>query len=79
MHRGYTRKSISLESNRFITKQKQRMATFKIEVRETLSRLIEIEAQSIDEAYLKAKEMYSSQEIVLDADDFVEMELIKIE
>lgn len=55
------------------------METFKIEVKETLSRIIEIEANSMDEAYLKVKEMYSIEEIVLDANDYVDTDFIEIE
>jgi len=51
------------------------METFKIEVKETLSRIIEIEANSNDEAVLKVKEMYQMEEIVLDYDDFVTTEI----
>lgn len=55
------------------------METFKIEVKETLSRIVEIEANSYDEAYFKVKEMYNSEEIVLDADDYIETEFLEFE
>ncbi|MBK7986880.1 MAG: DpnD/PcfM family protein [Ignavibacteria bacterium] len=55
------------------------MQTFKIEVKETLSRIIEIEANSEDEAYLKVKGMYRNEEIVLDENDFVDTDFIEIE
>lgn len=55
------------------------METFKIEVKETLSKIIEIEAISKEEALLKIEDLYYKQEIVLDADDFVEAEFLKIE
>jgi len=55
------------------------METFKIEVKETLSRIFEIEANSNEEALLKIEDLYKKQEIVLDADDFVETEFLKIE
>ncbi|MGL4909295.1 MAG: DpnD/PcfM family protein [Bacteroidales bacterium] len=51
------------------------METFKIEVKETLSRIIEIEANSNDEAVLKVKEMYKKEKIVLSSDDFVTAEI----
>lgn len=51
------------------------MATFKIEVKETLSKIIEIEASSNDEAFMKVKEMYQKEEIVLSSDDFVTTEI----
>ncbi len=53
------------------------MKTFKIEVIETLSRIIEIEANSSDDAYLKVKEMYDSEEIVLDSDDYTGTEFLE--
>lgn len=55
------------------------METFKIEVKETLSRIIEIEANSNEEALVKIEDLYKNEEIVLDADDFVEAEFLKIE
>lgn len=55
------------------------METFKIEVKETLSRIIEIEANSDEEALLIIKELYKKQEMVLDSDDFTEAEFLKIE
>lgn len=55
------------------------METFKIEIQEFLSRIIEVEAKTENEAITKARAMYENQEIVLDSDDFVssEVELIK--
>jgi hypothetical protein len=55
------------------------METFKIEVKETLSRIIEIEANSMDEAYSKVREMYRNEEIVLDENDYVGTDFIEIE
>jgi hypothetical protein len=55
------------------------METFKIEVKETLSRIIEIEANSCEEAFLIIEDLYKNQEIVLDADDFIETEFLKTE
>ena len=37
------------------------METFKIEIQEFLSRIVEIEAENIDDAVLKVKEMYIYQ------------------
>ncbi len=51
------------------------METFKIEVQEFLSRIIEIEAKNIDEAISKVKDMYQNEEIVLDSEDFVSSEI----
>ncbi len=51
------------------------MKTFKIEVKETLSKIIEIEASSDDEAILKVKKMYQKEEIVLSSEDYVTTEI----
>ena len=51
------------------------MTTYKIEIQEHLSRIIEIEAPSAQEAIDKAREMYRAEEIVLDGDDWVETEI----
>lgn len=51
------------------------METFKIEIQEFLSRIIEVEAENIDEAVSKAKEMYQNEEIVLDNEDYVTTEI----
>ncbi len=51
------------------------MKTFKIEIQEFLSRIVEIEAYNIDEALLKVKEMYQNEEIILDSEDFVTTEI----
>jgi len=54
------------------------METFKIEVKETLSRVIEIEANSADEAFSKTQKLYKNEEIVLDADDYVGVNFIDL-
>ena len=54
------------------------METFKIEVQEFLSRVVEVEADSIDEAISKINEEYEKTEIVLDYNDFVEVNFIDI-
>lgn len=55
------------------------MNTYKIEIQELLSRVIEIEASSAEEAIDKAREMYRAEEIVLDGDDYVDTEIIVVE
>jgi len=55
------------------------MKTFKIEVQETLSRIIEVEAQTEEEAYLIIKKMYSNEEIVLDSSDYIDTEIKEYE
>ena len=50
----------------------------KIKVQETLERIVEVEASSIDEARDKVEEMYNNEEIVLDYSDFVGKEMFDI-
>ncbi len=47
------------------------MQTFYIEVKETLSQLVEVTANSEDEALLSVKQRYQDEEIVLDADSHI--------
>ena len=47
---------------------------FKIEVLETLSETIEIEAKDLNEAILKAKKMYNDEEIVLGEQNYINTE-----
>lgn len=51
------------------------MKTFKIEVQEFLSRIVEVEANSKDEAVSLVRKLYHNQEIVLDASDFIHNEI----
>jgi len=55
------------------------MKTFEFEVKELLSRIIEVEAETENDAYLKVKEMYKNEEIVLDSSDYVDTEINKFE
>ena len=52
---------------------------YKIEIEELLSRIIEIEAPSAEEAIDKVRAMYRAEEIVLDGDDCVGMEIEEFE
>ena len=45
--------------------------TFKVEVKETLSRIVEVEAVDECEATNMVRSMYDSEEIVLDSDNYV--------
>jgi hypothetical protein len=51
------------------------MKSYNIEVTETLSRVIEVEAESVDNALSKVNEMYKNEKIVLSAEDFVDVEI----
>ncbi len=42
----------------------------KIYVKEILSRCVEVEADSLDDAFEKVEEMYKNEEIVLDDSDY---------
>ena len=47
------------------------MQTFYIEVKETLSQLVEVTANNEDEALLSVKQRYQDEEIILDADSHI--------
>lgn len=47
------------------------MQNFYIEVKETLSQLLEVTANSEDEALLSVKQRYQDEEIILDADSHI--------
>lgn len=51
------------------------MKTFKIEIQEFLSKIIEVEASNIDEAIKNVKELYFNEEIVLTGNEFVTFEI----
>lgn len=51
------------------------MNRYKIEVRETLVREIEVEANNAEEAREIVEKMYSKEEIVLDYSDFAELNI----
>ncbi|ERL55649.1 DpnD/PcfM family protein [Psychrobacter aquaticus] len=48
------------------------MKKFQIEIVETLGNIVDIVAESEQEALLKAQEKYRNEEVVLYPDDFVE-------
>ena len=49
------------------------METFKIEIQELLARVVEVQAENIQEAFSKVNNQYKSAEIVLDYNDFAEV------
>ena len=51
------------------------MNIYKYEIRELLSRSVEVSAESEDEAYERVKEMYHSEQIVLDSGDHIDTEI----
>lgn len=52
------------------------MNTFKIEIRETLSTIVDIEAENLEDALTQIRKKYSEEEIVLDASDFIDVDFI---
>ena len=55
-------------------KQKLPSNSFKVSVIETLERIVEVKADTEEEAIEKVEQMYKDGEIVLDASDHVETE-----
>ncbi len=55
-----------------IRKDEKSMQKFQIEIFETMSALVEVVAEDGETALLKAREMYSSEQVVLYPDDFVD-------
>lgn len=51
------------------------MTKFRVEITETLSRTIETEAESEDDAVEKVRQMYRNCDIILDDSDYVETEI----
>ena len=51
------------------------MKTYKLELVETLSRIVEVEAESYEEALEKLEDDYNNQRIILDSNDFVGHEI----
>lgn len=51
------------------------METFKVEIRDYLSKIIEIEAESQEEAISQVQQSYKSGEIILSSDDYVTTEI----
>lgn len=54
------------------------MDKYKVEITETLQKIIEIEADSKTDALYKVKEMYRDEEVILDANDFVDLDFKNI-
>ena len=49
----------------------QQVQTFKLEIEETCSKIVEIEAETLSDTLNVAHDMYNAEEIVLDASDFM--------
>jgi hypothetical protein len=55
------------------------MKTFEIEIKEILSRTIEVKTNTEDEALEIVRQQYNNEEIVLDSSDFVDIYFNNIE
>ena len=53
------------------------MRLFKFEIKELLSKTVEVKANKENEAYFKVKEMYQKEKIVLDSSNYVDTDIIK--
>ncbi|HXK00189.1 MAG TPA: DpnD/PcfM family protein [Gelidibacter sp.] len=53
------------------------MKTYTIEIKEELSRCVDVKANSIDDAKAIIQEQYYNENIILDSDDFVSTEFIE--
>lgn len=51
------------------------MKKYKVEITETLQKIVEIEADSLDDAIAITKEKYFNEEIVLDETNYIDTEI----
>lgn len=51
------------------------MKNFEIEIVEILRRVINVEAEDLDSAIDEVQKMYDTEEIVLDASDFIQVSI----
>lgn len=58
--------------------KKSLLETYKIEIQEFLARVVNVDADSIDEAFSIIKENYKKTDIVLDYNDFIEVDFVDI-
>ena len=59
-----------------IERDKEVAKSFQIEIIETLSNIVEVNAENEQEALLKAQDMYRNEEVVLYPDDMVDTKFI---
>lgn len=55
------------------------MPEFQIEITETLSRIVSVKANDINEAIQKVREQYRQSDIVLDSEDFISVDFKEID
>ena len=51
------------------------MQKYQVEINETLSRIVEIEAENESDAISKIKDLYRQEKIVLDSEDYLDTEI----
>ena len=51
------------------------MAKYQVEINETLSRIIEVEAENENDAVSKIKDLYRKEEIVLDSNNYLDTKI----
>jgi hypothetical protein len=51
------------------------MEKYQVEITETLQRVIEVHAESPDDAVDKVRALYKNEEIVLDSSDYMDTEI----
>ena len=51
------------------------MSKYKVEISETLSRIIEIKAESEKDALNKIKDLYNHEKIILDSNDYTDTKI----
>lgn len=54
------------------------MQVYQIQIKETLSKVVKIEADNLDEAIQMAQKSYQDEDIILDWSDFVSVEFNEI-
>jgi hypothetical protein len=52
---------------------------YKVEITETLQRVVTVMAPDADEAYHLVRHMYKTAEVVLDAEDFMDVDICVLE
>ena len=51
----------------------------KIEITETLQRIVEVETDNVSDAITKVKDLYKKEEIILDSNDYISTEIKVVE
>ena len=60
---------------RYNDSEVKQMQKYQVEIDETLSRIIEVEAENENDAVSKIKDLYRQEKIVLDSNDYLDTEI----